>query len=212
MHIKYLIYIYLFLKLHKLYSPKDSLHVYADNYKATMVSLIRTLSSPRLEYWEQVPSMLKVGKLCQYIHTYICRPIYNHHHHSVLPKGRSFIANAGTKVAVLSKGRSTTANSGTMVAVLLGMNRCIRCRGMVGRVPAIQPGDPSSIPGGVRNFNFCPGIGCVSFVFCPVLYPAEALTLCWPHIQGGPPLCICLVSDPKTVAPLQASHPRVFGL
>ena len=28
---------------------------------------------------------------------------------------------------------------------------------------------------------------------CPVLSLAEALTLCWPHIQGGPPLCICLV-------------------
>ena len=37
---------------------------------------------------------------------------------------------------------------------------------------------PGSIPGGVRNFNFCPGIGCVSFEFCPVLSSAEALTLC----------------------------------
>ena len=35
------------------------------------------------------------------------------HHQSVLPKGRSFTANVGTKVAVLSKGRSSTANSGT---------------------------------------------------------------------------------------------------
>ena len=43
---------------------------------------------------------------------------------SVLPKGRSFTANAGTKVAVLSKGRSSTPNSGTKVAVLLGINRC----------------------------------------------------------------------------------------
>ena len=38
---------------------------------------------------------------------------------------------------------------------------------MVGRVPAFQPGGPGSIPGGVRNFNFCPGIGCVSFVCVP---------------------------------------------
>ena len=30
-------------------------------------------------------------------------------------------------------------------------------------------------------------------VSCPVLSSAESLTLCWPHIQGGPPLCICLV-------------------
>ena len=43
---------------------------------------------------------------------------------SVLPKGRSFTANLGTKAAVLPKGRYSTANSGTKVAVLLGMNRC----------------------------------------------------------------------------------------
>ena len=40
----------------------------------------------------------------------------------------------------------------------------IRRRDVVGRVPAFQPGGPGSIPGGVRNFNFCPGIGCVSFL------------------------------------------------
>ena len=54
----------------------------------------------------------------------------------------------------------------------------IRRRGVVGRLPAFQPGGPGSIPGGVRNFNYYPGIGCVSFVFFPVLSPAEALTLC----------------------------------
>ena len=43
---------------------------------------------------------------------------------SVLPKGRSFTANSGTKAAVLPKGRSSTANLGTKVAVLLGMIRC----------------------------------------------------------------------------------------
>ena len=47
-----------------------------------------------------------------------------YYHQSVLPKGRYFTANAGTKVAVLFKGRSSTAYSGTKVAVLLGMNRC----------------------------------------------------------------------------------------
>ena len=41
----------------------------------------------------------------------------------------------------------------------------IRRRGVVGT--AFQPGDPSSIPDGVRNFNFCPGIGCVSFACVP---------------------------------------------
>ena len=47
-----------------------------------------------------------------------------HHHQSVLPKGRSFTANSGTKAAVLFKGRSYTANVGSKDAVLLGMNRC----------------------------------------------------------------------------------------
>ena len=49
--------------------------------------------------------------------------LWRHHHHSVLPKGRSFTANSGTTAAVLPKGRSSTANSGTKVAVLLGINR-----------------------------------------------------------------------------------------
>ena len=40
-----------------------------------------------------------------------------YHHQSVLPKGRSFIENSGTKAAVLLKGRSLTANSRTKVAV-----------------------------------------------------------------------------------------------
>ena len=46
----------------------------------------------------------------------------NHHHHhyhqSVLLKGMSFTASAGTYAIVLPKGRSSTANSGTKAAVL----------------------------------------------------------------------------------------------
>ena len=42
----------------------------------------------------------------------------------VLPKGRYFTANSGTKAAVLLKVRSSTANSQSKVAVLLRMNRC----------------------------------------------------------------------------------------
>ena len=49
---------------------------------------------------------------------------FHHHHQSVLPKGRSFTANSGTKAAILPKGRTSMVNSGTKVAVLLGMNRC----------------------------------------------------------------------------------------
>ena len=45
------------------------------------------------------------------------------HQQSVLAKGRSFTANAGTKVTVLSEGRSSTANLETTVAVILGINR-----------------------------------------------------------------------------------------
>ena len=36
---------------------------------------------------------------------------------------------------------------------------------MVGRIPAFQPGDPGSIPRGVRDLNLYPRIGRVSF-FC----------------------------------------------
>ena len=49
---------------------------------------------------------------------------YHHYHHGVLPDGRSFTANAGTKVTVPSKGRSSTANSETKIEFLLGINRC----------------------------------------------------------------------------------------
>ena len=37
--------------------------------------------------------------------------------------------------------------------------------GVLGRVPAFQPGSPGSIPGEVRNFTFYPGTGCVSFIW-----------------------------------------------
>ena len=47
-----------------------------------------------------------------------------HHHHSILPKGRSFSVNSETKAVVLITGRSSTANSGIQAAVLLGMDRC----------------------------------------------------------------------------------------
>ena len=55
----------------------------------------------------------------------------------------------------------------------------IRRRGVVGRVPAFQPGAPGSIPGGVRNLISVLGLGvCPLSVFCPVLSSAEALALC----------------------------------
>ena len=43
---------------------------------------------------------------------------------NILPKGRSFTANSGTRAAVLFNGRSSTAILGTKAAVILGMDRC----------------------------------------------------------------------------------------
>ena len=37
----------------------------------------------------------------------------------------------------------------------------VRHCAVVGRVPVFQPGGAGSIPGGVRNFNFFPGTGCL---------------------------------------------------
>ena len=81
---------------------------------------------------------------------------------------------------------------------------------MVGRVPAFQPGGPDSIPGGVSNFNFYPGIGCVSFV-CVLS-------------GGGPDIVLTTYSErpalvymptvlvQRLLLPLQASDPRAFGM
>ena len=80
-------------------------------------------------------------------------------------------------------------------------------RGVVGRVPAFQPGGPGSIPGGVRNFNFCPGIGCVSFVCilsCVVFGGGPDIVL--------PLLYLSSVLVQRLLLPLQASDPRAFGL
>ena len=86
----------------------------------------------------------------------------------------------------------------------------IRRRGVVGRVPAFQPGGPGSIPGGVRNFNFCPGIGCVSFV-CVVFDRGPAIVL---TTHSGRPALVYLSSvlAQRLLLPLQASDPRAFGL
>ena len=40
--------------------------------------------------------------------------------------------------------------------ILISKFMNIHRRGVVGRVPAFQPGGPGSIPGGVTNYNFCP--------------------------------------------------------
>ena len=67
------------------------------------------------------------------------------HHESVLPKGRSFTTNLGTKATDLRKSRFSAANSGTKVAVLLRMN-VHRC-GASGSMRACHTAGPGSIPG-----------------------------------------------------------------
>ena len=46
-------------------------------------------------------------------HTYTHTQIISSFIMNVLPKGRSFTANSGTRAAILHKGRSSIANSGT---------------------------------------------------------------------------------------------------
>ena len=55
----------------------------------------------------------------------------------VLPKGRSFTANSGTKAAILSKGRSSITNSGAKAAVLLGIEWLSSSRDTVTLTPSI---------------------------------------------------------------------------
>ena len=88
----------------------------------------------------------------------------------------------------------------------------IRRRGVVGRVPAFQPGGPGLIPGGVRNFNFCPGIGCVSFVCvisCVVFGGSPDIVL---TAHAGRPALVYLSSVlvQRMWLPLQAFDPRAF--
>ena len=49
---------------------------------------------------------------------------HHHHHQNILPKGKSFTTNSGTKVTALPKCRSSAANSGIKVALLLWIDRC----------------------------------------------------------------------------------------
>ena len=84
---------------------------------------------------------------------------------------------------------------GTVDILTIVITRIHR-RGMVGRVPAFHPGSQGSIPGGVRNFNFYPGTGCVSFV-CVLSYavsgrgPGIVLTT-----QSGRPALVYLSRVP----------------
>ena len=85
---------------------------------------------------------------------------------------------------------------------------------MVGRVPAFQTGGPGLIPGRVRNFNLCSGIGCVSFLCilsCVVFGGGPDIVL---TTHSGRPALVYLSSVlvQRLLLPLQASDPRAFGL
>ena len=89
-----------------------------------------------------------------------------------------------------------------------------RRRGVVGRVPALKPVSPGSIPDKVRNFNFCPGIGCVSSVCvlsCVVSggHPDIVLTT---HSARPALVYLSSVLVQRLLLDLQASDPRAFGL
>ena len=49
------------------------------------------------------------------------------------------------------------------VTLEINPSNMVRRTGMVGKVPVFQAVGPGLIHGGVRDFNFNPGTGCVSF-------------------------------------------------
>ena len=77
-------------------------------------------------------------------------------------------------------------------------------RGVVGRVPAFQPGGPGSIPGGVRNFKFCPGIGCVSFicVLSCVVFGGDPDIVLTAHSERPALVYLCSVVVQRLLFPL----------
>ena len=90
----------------------------------------------------------------------------------------------------------------------------IRRRGVVGRVPAFQTGGPGSIPGEVRNFNFCPGIGSVSFVcvLSCVIFGGGPDIVLTTHSGRSALVYLSTVLVQRLLLPLEASDPRAFGL
>ena len=82
------------------------------------------------------------------------------------------------------------------------------------RVSAFQPGGPSSIAGGDRNFNFYPGTGCVCFacvLSCVVARGGPDIVL---TTHSGRPVLVYLSSVLVLILllHLQVSHSRAFGL
>ena len=90
----------------------------------------------------------------------------------------------------------------------------MRRRGVVGRVTAFQPGGPGSVPDWVRNFNFCPGIGCVSFVCVLSCVAFDGVPDIVLTSHSGRPALVYLSSVlvQRLLLPLQASDPWAFGL
>ena len=79
------------------------------------------------------------------------------------------------------------------------------------------PANPAArvrFPAGVRNFNFCPGIGSVSFVcdLSSVVFGGGPDIVLTKH--SGSPAIVYLSSAvvKRLLLPLQESDPRAFGL
>ena len=87
----------------------------------------------------------------------------------------------------------------------------IRRRVVVGRVPAFQPGSPGSIPGGVRNFNSYPGIGCVLNVLSCAVSGGDPDIVLTTHSGRLALVYLSRVLVQRQLLPLQASDPREFG-
>ena len=121
----------------------------------------------------------------------------------------------GRRVSQICFYVSKFKKNGRSCSKLFYFVKCyIRRRGVVGRVPAFQPGGPGSIPGGVRNFNFCTWIGCVSFVcVLPRAVSCEGPDIVLATHSGRPALVyLSSVLVKRLLLPLQASDPRGFGL
>ena len=89
-------------------------------------------------------------------------------------------------------------------------NNILRRRDVAGTVPAFQPGGPGSTPGGARNFNFYPAIGCSSFVcvLSCVVFGGGPDIVPTTHSGRSALLYLSSVLVKRLLLPLHASDPR----
>ena len=88
----------------------------------------------------------------------------------------------------------------------------VRSSSVVGKVPTYQPGGPCSIPGGVTNFNFYPGTGCVFCVLSCVVSGGGPNTVLTTHSGRTALVYLSSVLIYSMLLTLQTSDAWVFGL